>query len=128
MELNEIEGTCAVLVKKLLPVIESYRTEGYKLTRIYAAMPDDIKGKMVVGTFRNVYYKVRSKVAIPTRGEGKKQVKNPVSDTSLELSLSSLAAAAQLSVSPSKKPKRVIDFSQSIEEHQAIARAEFNRQ
>ena len=66
LQLDIHKRSCEAIVKDLMPTINHYRSEGGKLSDIYAALCrkrlltiEDNSSQMALGTFRNWYYKHR---------------------------------------------------------------------
>ena len=90
-------------------MIESHRAEGCKIPQIYKSLPPEFRERIAFGTFRNTYYQMRKE-------------STGIKEGTLSASPQTGGDKGEPKVSTKK-----IGTGQTIEEHQAIARAAFGR-
>ncbi|PZO58017.1 MAG: hypothetical protein DCF15_06030 [Phormidesmis priestleyi] len=134
-------SSSAERIRKLLPTIEHYRSEGYGLTEIYSALVEEGLWPKTFNTFKCYYYSerrvrgdaaqksicqqgeingIKANADVPASGgkvEEEKKEKIQVPDVE---SLTGVSGSEK----PSKK-RRKIDFSVTLEEHQKLAASRF---
>jgi hypothetical protein len=113
------------VIWELLETIEYYRKEGKSLFKIYGALRKDGSISMVYGSFRNVYYRQRRLKNQCEEKEGFNSVSIKTFSTVFRKDASLSSAKSE---EKSAQPRRMIDLSMSLEEHQAAAKIAFGRQ